>query len=185
MNTARKEERYTSDEFLAMTDLVGRFELIDGYIYDMSPAPSIIHQKMSSGLNTEIRNYITAHKGKCSVFAAPTDVKLDDENTVQPDILVVCDPNKLDEHKCNGAPDWVIEIVSPSSSRRDTVEKVALYAKAGVREYWIVFPKEEQVIVYLFTEPNLTGIYPFDADIPVGIYKDEPEPLTIRIRDII
>ena len=183
MFAEKKDRRYTSDEFLAMTDLEGRYELIDGYIYDMAPAPGYIHQRLSFDLSHRINDYILGNKGKCEVLSAPSDVKLDDYNTVQPDIFVVCDHEKFDKHGCVGAPDWVIEIVSPSDTQRDTVDKLGLYSKAGVREYWIVFPEERQVLVYLFEAPNTTGIFTFDDDIPVSIYKDAPEPLRIRISD--
>ena len=179
MNTVLKEERYTSDEFLAMTDLEGRYELIYGEIVDMSPAPIIRHQKLSMGIASEIRDYIRKHKGKCNVFAAPTDVKLNDDCIVQPDIFVVCDENKLDEKKCNGAPDWVIEILSPSTSSRDFNEKLRMYLESGVREYWIVDPDNNKVFVHTFGNPNIMSIYSFSDKIPAAIYKDCEEPLTI------
>ena len=180
-----KNRKYTSDEFLTMNDLEGRYELFSGEVYAMSPVPNIIHQILSGGIYLTIGNYIKKHKGKCRVLAAPTDVKLNDENTVQPDIFVVCDPDKLDEQKCNGAPDWVIEILSPSNAEHDTVEKLILYSKCGVREYWIVDPMNEKVLVYPFAEKKITGMFTFDDEIEAGIYKDSEPPLSIKNRDIL
>ncbi|MBQ9383797.1 MAG: Uma2 family endonuclease [Ruminiclostridium sp.] len=185
MLSEKKERRYTSDEFLAMTELDGQYELIDGYIYDMAPAPSPLHQDIAGYFYRTVWDYIERNNGKCHAYMGPLDVKLDDENTVEPDVLVVCDPDKIDKKRCIGAPDWVIEIVSPSDTQRDTVDKLGLYSKAGVREYWIVFPEERQMLVYLFEAPNTTGIFTFDDEIPVSIYKDAPEPLKIRISDFL
>ena len=178
------KKRYTSDEFLSMTELDGRFELVSGEIYAMSPAPSIRHQMISGGLYLKIGNYIKEHRGNCRVLAAPTDVKLTDENTVQPDLFVVCDPDKLDEQKCNGAPDWVIEILSPGNSEHDTVQKLDLYLRSGVREYWIVDPMDEKVLVYNLEEPKLIGVFNFVDMITAGIYKDEAEPLVICMNEL-
>lgn len=181
LDTNRK---YTSDDFLMMNDLEGRYELVSGEIYAMSPAPNIKHQIISGGIYLKIGNYIKKHKGKCQVLAAPTDVKLNDENTVQPDIFVVCDPDKLDEQKCNGAPDWIIEILSPGNSDHDTVEKLSVYLKSGVREYWIVDPMNEKVLVYPFEETKAVGVFTFNDKITAGIYKDEAEPLVICINEL-
>ena len=181
------DRKYTSDEFLAMTDLEGRYELINGEIYDMSPAPVIRHQLISLKLAKTIDNYVEKNNGSCIVLEAPTDVKLDDENTVQPDIFVVCDPDKIDEKRCNGAPDWIIEILSPSSVDHDQREKLNIYTNAGVREYWIVDPMNDRVFVYPIVDRKLTstGLFTFDDEIPAGIYKDAPEPLTICINRLL
>ena len=185
MNTVKQENIYTADEFLAMTDLPERCELIDGEIYDMAPSPNFEHQNISIRLARRIGDYIDANHGKCIVLTAPFDVKLDEYRIVQPDILVVCDPDKFDKNKCNGAPDWVIEVLSPSNILHDTNTKLYLYAASGVREYWIVDPENKKVIVYLFGKPNIIGLYTFEDDIPVTIYKDAPVPLNIRLSDIL
>ncbi len=194
-----KEKLYTPEEFYSM-ELPERCELIKGRIYigeseecykegqpiDMSPSPNIRHQEISGSLFTEIFNYIKKHKGKCRVFAAPTDVKIG-ESTVVPDIFVTCDPSRLDGQKHNGAPDWVIEVLSPSTSKRDTISKVALYREGGAQEYWIVDPDQRQVIVYPFEEcepPRMVSMwYTFEDNIPVSIYKNEPDPLSLRLAD--
>ena len=186
MLAEKKEEKYTSDQFLAMYDLKGRYELIGGALYDMSPSPNIKHQRIVSKLCVTIGSYIEKHKSKCEVIAAPSDVRLSDEDVVQPDLYVVCDPKKFDEHGCVGAPDWVIEVLSPSNSQHDTVEKLSLYVKAGVREYWIVDPIFEKVLVYPIEEHRASsvGMFTFRDNIPVGICKHEEDLLTICIDNI-
>lgn len=182
-----QKRKYTSDEFLAMTELEGRYELVSGEIYAMSPSPNYYHQQLVVSLSGEIRNYIRTNNGKCKVLVAPSDVKLNDEDTVQPDVFVVCDPDKFDEHGCVGAPDWIIEILSPSNAEHDTVEKLALYLKAGVREYWIVDPINNKVLVYSIKDHKATsiGVFTFDDEIEAGIFGESGKPLKIRINEII
>ncbi len=136
-------------------------ELIKGKISLMAPAPNVNHQRLSMSLSSQLFNYF---RGKsCQVFAAPFDVRLYDRRkpilanqeivtVVQPDICVICDPDKLDEQGCNGAPDWIIEIVSKGSSKNDTQIKHALYAASGVTEYWLVFPYETIIQQYVLNE---------------------------------
>ncbi len=185
MEKDNDKRKYSSDEFLAMTDLEGRYELISGEIYAMSPSPNDRHQAISIGISSIIWTYIRNNGGKCQVRYAPADVKLNDEDTLQPDVFVVCDPDKLDEHGCVGAPDWVIEILSPSNIDHDMVTKLELYMKAGVREYWIVDPMNKRVLVYPFEEAKITGIFTFDDEITAGIFRDNEAPLVIRINDVI
>lgn len=135
-----------------------RWELIDGVAFAMAPAPSLTHQRVLGQLFVAIANFL---KGRnCQVFVAPFDVRLPaaDEadaavqTVVQPDISIICDASKLDERGCRGAPDWVIEIVSPSTSTHDRKTKRALYERHGVREYWLVHPAEAALSVYLLNE---------------------------------
>ena len=130
-----KEESYTIEDIYALPD-GERAELIDGHIYYMAP-PSYKHQKLVMELSAIIRNYIKQHKGTCEVLPAPFAVYLDEINNtyVEPDISVICDPNKLDDKGCKGAPDWIIEIVSPASRKMDYLLKLFKYRSAGVREY--------------------------------------------------
>ena len=130
-----KEESYTIEDIYALPD-GERAELIDGHIYYMAP-PSYKHQKLVMELSAIIRNYIKQHKGTCEVLPAPFAVYLDEINNtyVEPDISVICDPNKLDDKGCKGAPDWIIEIVSPASRKMDYLLKLFKYHSAGVREY--------------------------------------------------
>lgn len=170
MGTLRKEEIYTIEDIYALPD-GERAELIDGKIYYISP-PGRMHQKISWKLHQTIANYIDSKNGGCEVYAAPFAVFLnaDDINYVEPDISVICDLSKLDDKGCYGAPDWIIEIVSPSSKPRDYMTKLFKYRTAGVREYWIVDPDKQMVMVYLF-EKDIVEQYNFEEDIPVGIYE--------------
>lgn len=150
-----------------------RVEVFDGVIYDMA-GPSQIHQAISIQLSTVINNYILGKKGTCSIFHAPFDVKLSDTPLiiVQPDIMVVCDKDKLDDKRCNGAPDFIIEIVSPGNPSDDYIRKLYYYKNYGVREYWIVDSKRKTITVNYF-EGNIVSVqYPFDSTIKVNIYED-------------
>jgi len=140
MDALRKEEDYfTYADYCTWND-DKRWELIDGSAYLMSPAPAWSHQEVSGNLFLQIANFL---KGKqCKVFAAPFDVRLNaetrDDTVLQPDIVVICDRSKLLGTGCIGAPDMVVEIISPGTARRDRSEKFMLYQRSGVREYWIV-----------------------------------------------
>ena len=158
-----------------------RVEVFDGIVYDMA-SPSQIHQAISIQLSTIINNYILRKNGHCRIFNAPFDVKLSDDPLVivQPDLMVICDKDKLDEKRCNGAPDFIIEIVSPGNPSDDYIRKLYYYKNYGVREYWIVDPKRKTITVNYF-ESNIVSIqYPFDSTIKVNIYDD----LFINFSDI-
>jgi Uma2 family endonuclease len=163
--------RYTIDDIYALPD-GKRAEIIDGYMYMMAP-PNTQHQRYSNRLQTKINNYIDSKKGKCEVFAAPFAVFLNnDKHTyVEPDISVICDKSKLDSRGCNGAPDWVIEIVSPSSRRMDYLVKLMNYEKAGVREYWIVDIEKQRVTVHDFENAEMEE-YTLADRVKAGIYED-------------
>ena len=143
-----RSDFYTEDDYYNLPENV-RAELIDGQFYYMA-APSRIHQKILNTVNNTIFNYIRSKGGSCEVYPAPFAVKLfnDRKTVVEPDISVICDPNKLTDQGCAGAPDWIIEIVSPSTSSHDYVRKLNLYLDAGVKEYWIVDPHNRKVLVY-------------------------------------
>ena len=150
-----------------------RVEVFYGVVYDMA-RPSQIHQAVSMELSNIIYNYIKGKKGSCQLFSAPFDVKLSDHplTIVQPDIMVICDKDKLDGKRCNGAPDFIIEIVSPSNPSDDYIRKLYYYKNYGVREYWIVDPRRRIVTVNYF-EGNIVSVqYPFDAMIKGNIYDD-------------
>lgn len=170
MDEIGKEGVYTIEDIYALPDGM-RAELIDGQIYAMSP-PSWTHQRISSYLHNEIYNYIVMKNGQCEVLAAPFAVFLNDDNKnyLEPDLSVICDQSKLDEKGCHGAPDWIIEIVSPSSKPRDYMKKMLKYGTAGVREYWIVDPDKQRVIVYRF-EKEVMEEYAFGEEVPVGIFE--------------
>ena len=164
-------DTYTTDFIYSLPE-GKRAELIDGQVYYMAP-PTRIHQEIISELHYKIRSYFESHKGSCRVYPAPFAVFLnqDNRNYVEPDISVICDPQKLDDKGCNGAPDWVLEIVSPSSRRTDYHAKLFKYRTAGVREYWIVDPEKDRILVYNF-ETEDTWDYTFHDTVKSGIYDD-------------
>ena len=176
-----KNDHYTSEDYWNLPE-EERAELINGKFYDMAP-PSRIHQKLVSKLTALLNQYIADHHGSCEVYPAPFAVNLDadDKDWVEPDVSVICDPNKLTDRGCSGAPDLIFEIVSPASRKMDYCLKNTVYSDAGVREYWIVDPVKEKVVVYCYENDSDPYLYSFDVDIPVGIYSG----LTIRIRDLL
>lgn len=175
-----QEKRYTIDDIYALPD-GERAELIDGQIYYMAP-PDTKHQRILSFLHLEIGNYIRANKGNCEVFPAPFAVFLfaDDSKYLEPDLSVICDMDKLNDHGCSGAPDWIIEIVSPGSRPMDYYTKLSLYRTAGVREYWIVDPMKQIILVYDMEHAAAPAIYSFTDKIKAHIYED----LYINFSDI-
>lgn len=178
-----RDHKYTAEEFFKLTPESNseRYELINGEIVALA-APSILHQRLSMRLSIHVGSFIMTNKGKCEPFAAPTDVMLDDDNVVQPDFFILCDQSKLDNLRCYGAPDFVIEIASSDRSA-DFTRKLAMYKDFGVREYWIIDPATEKVLVYLFEKSlNTVNIFSFHDDVPVGIYDGK---LTINIAELI
>ena len=150
-----------------------QIEVFDGIIYNMA-SPSEDHQTISMELSTSINNYIHGKKGSCKIFHAPFDVILSNDplTVVKPDIMVVCDKDKLDGKRCNGAPDFIIEIVSPGNPADDYIRKLYYYQNAGVKEYWIVDPRRKTVTVNYFEKNFLNIQYSFDSIIKVNIYED-------------
>jgi len=176
-----KEKTYTSEDYWNLPD-GERAELIDGKLYAMA-APGFIHQKLVSELHHTLKNYIDTNNGQCEVIPAPFAVNLntDDDTYVEPDISVICDKNKITDRECKGAPDFVIEVVSPSSRKMDYSTKNTLYSNAGVREYWIVDSEKERTTIYRYEEDAAPIIIPFNQSIAVGIYKN----LSITIADLL
>ncbi len=134
-----------------------RVELIQGRLFKMSPAPNVEHQRVSGEIYRQVANFF--FKAACQVFSAPFDVRLpvgrrkgQDTTVVQPDLCVICDPAKLDERGCQGAPDLVVEILSPGNSRREMKEKFEVYEASGVREYWLVHPLDKLVLIYVLDQ---------------------------------
>ena len=162
-----REQVYTTDDIYALPD-GERAELIDGQIYMMG-TPSRIHQKLVGQLSRIIGNYIESNHGSCEIYPAPFAVfiKKDDKNYVEPDISVICDKNKLSDRGCEGAPDFIIEIVSPSSRRMDYYKKCALYAESGVRD-----PEKQRTMIYRYEDDAAPMIVPFEQDLAVGIYNN-------------
>jgi len=171
--------RYTYAEYLTWADDKLR-ELLDGFVRLMSPAPRLRHAVVSRRMGTSLVNFVDKNNGDNQIFYAPFDVRLPrnpDETAdnqiytvVQPDICVVCDNSKLDERGCLGAPDMVVEILSLSSQRYDLNEKFNLYEAAGVKEYWVVSPKEKGINVFILQENgkyDAGTVYEGDVQVPV------------------
>lgn len=166
-----QERLYSIDDIYALPD-GERAELIDGHIYYMAP-PSRRHQQISGNLFATIYHYIQAKGGSCEPYAAPFAVFLnkDDHTYVEPDISVICDRSKLTDRGCEGAPDWIIEIVSPGSRRMDYYTKLFKYKSAGVREYWIVDPDKNRILVYDLQQDDIHE-FSFEDTVSAGIYPD-------------
>ncbi len=149
-----------------------RAELIDGEMFIME-APSVTHQRILGELYVQVHAYIKNNKGPCEAVISPgVYIKDDIHNYVEPDITVICKEERLDEKGCHGAPDWVIEIASPSNKYMDYGRKLMLYQSAGVREYWIVDPAKKIVTIYDFENGDGPDIHPFTEPVKVGIYED-------------
>ena len=180
METARKGELFvmpwTEERKYTIADIEAlpegkRAELIDGELYMMA-APNTLHQRLVREITYQILSYIKSNKGACEIFPAPFAVFLnaDDRNYVEPDISVICDRSKLTDKGCNGAPDWIIEIVSDSSRSMDYNTKLFKYRTAGVREYWIVDPDMGKIMVNYFEQDTMKD-YDFSDKVKVGIYE--------------
>ena len=170
---ALKIEAYnnkTIADYLALPKGV-RVELIDGVFYDMA-APTSYHQRIGSLIEHTIDNYIDSNNGECVPFIAPVDVQLDcdDKTVVQPDVLVVCDRKKITRQRIVGAPDFIVEVMSESNWYHDTKRKLWKYKNAGVREYWIVMPRNMKILVYHFEKSDIPREYSFADEVPIGIW---------------
>ena len=171
MDAAKQLTYYTIDDIYNLPN-GQRAELIDGQLYMMA-APGRIHQKLVMNLSYFIEDYIRHKNGDCEIYPAPFAVFLhaDNEIYLEPDISVICDKDKLTDEGCKGAPDWIIEIVSPSSRSLDYNKKLFMYRTAGVREYWIVDPLYLRVTVYDFGHDTF-GEYSFSDKVKAGIYEE-------------
>ena len=184
INQLDLSKKYTYADYLTwqFDDMV---ELIRGKIYKMSPAPGSLHQSVSSELHYFIRHFLIGKT--CKVFAAPFDVILplptemqteEKSNTiVQPDLCVICDLSKITRKGCSGAPDWIIEILSKGTAKKDITEKFEVYQNSGVKEYWIVHPDEETVLTYFLDEEGnyqLIRKTPFvkGEKVPVSVFEN-------------
>ena len=178
----KKNKLYTYKDYLTFTD-DERIEIIEGEIFNMSPAPARIHQKLISNISYELQHYIKSNNGECEVYVAPFDVILKNDNeesinsksVVQPDISVICDKNKLTDSGCTGSPDMIIEIVSPSNSSHDYITKLNLYQKYKIKEYWIIDPRVKKIYVYKLEENefyDMVNSYTFQDKVKVNIYND-------------
>jgi Uma2 family endonuclease len=184
----RDPEYHTYGDYLTWPEEV-RYELIDGDAYLMAPAPTVSHQDIAGEVYYQLRNAL--HGKPCRALIAPVDVRLPKadeaderiDTVVQPDVLVVCDPNQVSELGVRGAPDWVLEVISPSSASHDQVKKLRLYERHGVREYWMVQPRDKVLFVYTLKD----GAYgrPYTQELagvtPVGVL----DGVTIQWDDVV
>jgi Uma2 family endonuclease len=177
----KKEDRiYSYKDYLTWPDQE-KWELIEGVAYQMTPSPSRSHQKISIALATELYNFLKGKK--CEIYHAPFDVRLakaeasegDIKTVVQPDLVIVCDPSKLDEKGCLGTPNIIIEIISPATASHDYITKLKLYEQSGVPEYWIVHPLDRIVMIYRLTADGTYGkpeIYSQENSVRMGLFED-------------
>ncbi|MBO5158524.1 MAG: Uma2 family endonuclease [Lachnospiraceae bacterium] len=169
----KKQGEYTVEDYMNTPEDM-RLELIDGVIYDMA-TPTIIHQIIGFELCKVIRDYIQKKKGNCIPIVSPVSVQLDcdDKTILEPDVVVVCDRDKFKNGIIFGAPDFVVEVLSPSTRKKDLTIKHFKYMNAGVREYWIIDPVKKNIVVYDFETLDLPEIYTFEHKVPVKIFNGE------------
>lgn len=177
--------RFTYKQYLTWPE-DERWELIDGIAYDMTPGPSTIHQETLGEFHRLFSQYL--HDKSCKVYLSPFDVRLpyanereeDIPSVVQPDLTVICDRSKIDEHGCKGVPDLIIEILSPSTTKKDFGVKLRLYERVGVPEYWIVHPNDQTVLVFILKQESYAtpSIYKVPDEVPVQMFNDFSIPLS-------
>jgi Uma2 family endonuclease len=183
MPLLKEKEHYTYADYLEWDENY-RAEIINGEVYEMSP-PLTIHQRISMRLSVKFSTFL--ERKTCEVFAAPFGVRLfpepdlSDDTVLEPDLVVICDSSKIDERGCNGAPDLVIEILSPSTANKDLILKFNLYLEAAVREYWVIEPENRQVKVHLLEKGHyVTATYGVSDVVPVTVLPG----LTIDLKTI-
>ena len=171
-STSRKNEKYTIADYNRISE-EKRYELIRGSLYEMK-APSFVHQHISSVLYNALSSFIKEQKGSCIALSAPVDVRLfrDDYTMVQPDILILCDRSKIRRWGIDGAPDLVMEIVSPATARKDYTVKVDLYMSAGVKELWLIDPINSRLLIYYAEEDRFPYIGPLSGKKEIGLYEN-------------
>lgn len=182
---SKKQGEYTIEDYYALPD-ERRVELIDGVFYDMT-APTFVHQQIAGEVYRQISNFIRTNKGQCLPAISPVDVRLDcdDKTMVQPDVLILCDKDKVQRWGIMGAPDFVLEIISPSTKRKDCIKKLDKYMEAGVREYWIIDPYKKKLLVYRFEQEVYPEIFGLDGEVEIGIYQGKLKIDLCAIRDMI
>ena len=170
---SKKQGEYTLEDYYALPD-ERRVELIDGVIYDMA-APTFVHQHILGEIYATIRQYIDSKGGECLPMMAPVDVRLDCDNKtmVQPDILILCDKSKICRWGIMGAPEFCLEIVSESTSRKDYIKKLQKYTEAGVKEYWIIDPLRRMLVAYHWKDNYLPHMYPLQGKVGLVLYDEE------------
>lgn len=181
----KKQGDYTLEDYLALPE-ERRVELIDGVFYDMA-APTTVHQAIGGYIHKILLDHVLAHGGPCKPFMSPVDVQLDrdDRTIVQPDVLVVCDHGKYKKGRVYGAPDFIAEVLSPSTWRKDVTLKMAKYTNAGVREYWMIDPDKQKLVVYELQKAEFPTVYGFDDTVPVRIWNGVCQVDFAKIRHFI
>lgn len=186
---SKEQGEYTVEDYRALPDEY-RVELIDGVIYEMN-APRTVHQDIAFIIHMAFYNYIRAKKKPCKVFEAPVDVQIscDNKTMLQPDVLVVCDRDKIKGFGIYGAPDFILEILSKSTRKKDMTIKLGKYQEAGVLEYWIIDPYKSVLIVYDLQDENyIPAVYPIEGKVPVritdGDLEIDLEPVAESIREL-
>ena len=179
-----ESRRYNLDDYYALPD-ERRVELIDGVIYDMA-APSPVHQIILLQLHLQLAPCVEQHP-ECELFVSPCDVRLDNDEwtMVQPDVFIICDRKQMDNRRINGAPEFIIEVLSPSNRTHDLFRKLNKYLFAGVREYWIVDPQNQETLVYDLEHDKFPDKYTFEDTVPVRISEGECSIDFKRIREKI
>ena len=172
----RKEKHYTYADYLTWPE-DARYELIDGEAFLMAPAPLVEHQEVAGEVFRQLANQLDGKP--CRPYIAPVDVRLPRKDeadaaidtVVQPDVLVVCDPGKVDRRGVRGAPDWLLEVLSPSTAAHDQIAKRRTYERAGVREYWLVHPGDRTLTVYVLENGQYgrPEIYELKDETPIGV----------------
>lgn len=175
VNSRHTQGSYTIDDYRALPE-EQRVELIDGYFYDMT-APTPLHQRIAGEVYRQIANFVMERDGSCIPLISPIDTQLDcDEKTmVQPDVAILCQNDKVKTWGVYGAPDFVLEVISPSTRRKDYTKKLSKYMTAGVREYWILDAYQQKLITYFFESEICPVIYGLNEPVAVGIYNGELE----------
>lgn len=181
LNPAKQQGGYTTSDVEALPEDV-RVELIDGIIYDMS-VPTLDHQLVVNAMLQEFMLHIRKNKGKCIALAGPTGVWFEEDHRdlLVPDMIVVCDRSKFAKKGIVGAPDFVLEVLSPSTRNRDLTIKLKKYREKGVKEYWMIDPVNKKLIVNDFANTDIPAIYGFDEKVKVGIYNGK---MTVNLKEI-
>jgi Uma2 family endonuclease len=194
-NALDLNKRYTYADYLTWTDNKMR-ELLNGFIKTMSPAPTLAHARITMEISYLMIHYIKKRKGHCKVFTAPFDIRFPQSGditdndkiytVVQPDICVICDPAKLDNRGCLGAPDMIVEILSPSTLKYDLNEKFHLYEAAGVKEYWVVSPQMKAINIFTLQEDGKydAGVVYEDGENEIKIPVQTLEGLSINLKEL-
>lgn len=169
----KRQGEYTIEDYYAWPK-EERIELIDGVIYVME-APGFVHQRLIGEIFSQLNSYIEKKGGDCIPLLSPVDVRLDcdDKTMVQPDLIILCDRDKIKRWGIMGAPDFLLEVLSPSTRRKDCIKKLQKYSDAGVREYWIIDPKKRVLLTYDFTQDDLPSLYPLTGTAGLALYGGE------------